>query len=933
MNLKQAMTKVVPVSIGLILMLAAVTVSPAQTNPSEAAVNEAVLRQANTIVLRQKLDDAKVAVARGDLTAAARLYEDAYSLVQQIGSGIDVETAQTIEGLTSTRLQLARLAQEQGDLREANTQVNRVLVVDPQNPAALQLKKQNDKFMAQMRGKMPDEATLQQIPAIVNEKTDANTLVRDGKLLYEMGKFEEAETKLEQAVKLDPDNQGAFYYLNLVKQAAYSREEHYRTVDSESRLVQVAKAWESPVRNQNLPVPNPYASTNLIYTGPGREAIVNKLNLIHLDNVFYDGLPLSEVVRNLSEQSKLRDPEKKGINFLINPNEDNAPETVGTINGSNPGVPGGRGVPQPTATQIDPNTGLPITANANAEGEQVDVNSIVIKINPALNDVRLADALDAIVQVADHPIKYSIEDYAIVFSAKGPDQPQLFSRTFKVDPDTFYQGLQSVNAESFGGNSSSSGGSGGSGGGSSSSGGGNNQNSGAVVPVVVTAPGGASLLSTGSGGGGGGGGGAGGGQNGNGGINFVTVTNPTVNVSIAARNFFTTLGVDLTPPKSIFFNDRLGLLFVRATMQDLDTIENAIQALNEVAPQVHIKSRFIQVDQSDSAGLGFDWYLGAFNIGSSVQAQGGNAGTLNVPATGVNPSGTFPGNPTSGTTIANGVQSLTSGLNNSSLPAIGTLTGIMSNPNFQVVLHALEQRQGADELAEPEVTTISGRQTEMRATQITTVVTGFSANNSASTTAATTTGTTISNPNTTIEQAQTTPLEVGPVLDVVPDVLSDGYTINLTLIPSLTEFGGYSNPNSVPISAITVTGGTGGAGVALGPIVLPFFTVRQVVTTVNVWDNQTVVIGGLISSTISTEVDKVPVLGDIPLMGKLFQSQTKTSDKKNLMIFVTATIVDPAGNRVHSDDELPFAQNTIPAQPPGAGQVTETDRSVTMPVQ
>ena len=45
------------------------------------------------------------------------------------------------------------------------------------------------------------------------------------------------------------------------------------------------------------------------------------------------------------------------------------------------------------------------------------------------------------------------------------------------------------------------------------------------------------------------------------------------------------------------------------------------------------------------------------------------------------------------------------------------------------------------------------------------------------------------------------------------------------------------------------------------------------------------------------------------------------------MIFVTATIVDPAGNRVHSDDELPFAQSTIPPQPPGAGQTTETDQN------
>ena len=69
----------------------------------------------------------------------------------------------------------------------------------------------------------------------------------------------------------------------------------------------------------------------------------------------------------------------------------------------------------------------------------------------------------------------------------------------------------------------------------------------------------------------------------------------TVDVSLAARNFFTTLGVNMFPPKSVFFNDRLGLLFVRATLSDLDTIESAIQALNQVAPEVHIKARFIEV--------------------------------------------------------------------------------------------------------------------------------------------------------------------------------------------------------------------------------------------------------------------------------------------------------------------------------------------------
>ncbi len=163
-------------------------------------------------------------------------------------------------------------------------------------------------------------------------------------------------------------------------------------------------------------------------------------------------------------------------------------------------------------------------------------------------------------------------------------------------------------------------------------------------------------------------------------------------------------------------------------------------------------------------------------------------------------------------------------------------------------------------------------------------------------------------------------VETGPILDVVPYVLSDGFTINLALIPSDTEFGGYDN--------LVLPNVTGSLNVVQLPTVLPKFTVRQVVTTVNVWDNQTVVLGGLITSNVQNTKSKVPVLGDLPLFGRFFQSQSKSMTKDNLMIFVTATLVDPAGNRVHSDDQLPFAQTSTPVQPPGAGQVTETVKQV-----
>src|SRR5712675_2206518 len=200
------MTKAVSLSLGFIFLLASGASLSAQSSATDVAVNEGVVRQANTIVLRQKLAEARSAAASGDLPAAAKYYEDAYTLVQLIGSGIDSEKAQTINGLDSTRLQLARQAQGNGDLNAANTEVNRVLKVDPKNSAAIAFKKQNDQMIAVMRGKTPDAQTLEKIPVVMNEKTDAGTLVQDGKLLYEMGKLEEADAKFNAALKLDPNN-------------------------------------------------------------------------------------------------------------------------------------------------------------------------------------------------------------------------------------------------------------------------------------------------------------------------------------------------------------------------------------------------------------------------------------------------------------------------------------------------------------------------------------------------------------------------------------------------------------------------------------------------------------------------------------------------------------------------------------------------------
>ncbi len=210
--------------------------------------------------------------------------------------------------------------------------------------------------------------------APLDQKIKVSTLVHDGKLLYEMNRLDAADVKLKEAIKRDPQNQAALYYLNLVREARF-------------------KATGGDPR-ELLPLPNPNARTNPIRVSAGRQAIILKLNKIRLDRVSFDGLPLSEVVRSLTDEAQKRDPDKLGVNFIIA-----ASELART----------------PWETGLDSLTASPKPARP---AEAVDTSSIVITLKYPLTNIRLADVLDAIVKVASQPLKYSIEDYAVVFSLK-----------------------------------------------------------------------------------------------------------------------------------------------------------------------------------------------------------------------------------------------------------------------------------------------------------------------------------------------------------------------------------------------------------------------------------------------------------------------------------------------------------------------------------
>jgi general secretion pathway protein D len=140
--------------------------------------------------------------------------------------------------------------------------------------------------------------------------------------------------------------------------------------------------------------------------------------------------------------------------------------------------------------------------------------------------------------------------------------------------------------------------------------------------------------------------------------------------------------------------------------------------------------------------------------------------------------------------------------------------------------------------------------------------------------------------------------EVGVVLTVTPTIQKYNQ-IYLELFPKVTEFDGFIEYGG---SQVAIPGSAFGPAV-MSPsgILVPIFSVRKVDTKVTVFDGATVIIGGLTREEVKTVNDKIPVLGNIPLIGRLFQSSAESYQKRNLLIFVSANIVSPGGSPVREN--------------------------------
>jgi len=256
-------------------------------------------------------------------------------------------------------------------------------------------------------------------------------------------------------------------------------------------------------------------------------------------------------------------------------------------------------------------------------------------------------------------------------------------------------------------------------------------------------------------------------------------------------------------------------------------------------------------------------------------------------------------------------------------PAIFGIAGVFTNPQFQMVIRALSQQKGVDLMSAPKVTTKSGNSASIKIIRQFPYPTEFdppevpestgaggaiggSTNNNA--------GASIISLNSMITPSTPVGFEnrdLGVLLEVEPQVGADNYTIDLSLTPEVVEFDGFINYGSPVIGpvydpSVILAGDPSGIGTyTITPNVMnqPIFSIRRINTQVSIWDGQTVAMGGLIREDVQKVNDKVPILGDIPLAGRLFRSNVDQKIKKNLIIFVTARLLDASGQPLIQEDE------------------------------
>ncbi len=841
---------------------------------SGLAQREMIRRQQAVTEGDTLLNEGRTAYAKGDYQQAVDKYRQALDRVPNAPFVSDRRQS-IVAHLSDASVALAMHHSKVGKYPEARALLEGVIAVDPENADA-----------KRELGYMDDP--IRRNPALTYEHTKNIDQVR--RLLYmaegyyNLGKYDEAKREYNKVLQIDAYNSAARRGLERLAQA---KSDYYRAAYDHTRaelLSQVDAAWELSVP-ADAPIikdDGPISGTESI----GVAYITAKLKRIIIPRIDFEDTTVEEAIDFLRQRATELDnmeldPARKGVNFVIRR-------------------------PRPNAAPAAVDSGFDAAAAGAAAALPIvsDPGSLRVR-ELRVRNVPLAVALKYICEQTK--LRFKVDDFAVTLVPATEAGDEIFSRTFRVPPD-FNAALDS-----------------GGGGGAAA----------APDPFAAPTAGGAS--------------GAAG--------------------ALQARKPIK----ELLTASGIIFGDRTsatlsssGVLLVTNTSAELDKVEQLVQTIVTQKPkQVKITTKFVEISQENSDELGFDWIINPFGLNNSIFASGGTKGNQGgrtggdfiSPVNGTSVDGIPAGaNQFTENGVTNGNRSGDQALNRNSIdailnnpnrtaqqanvaPGIMALTGLFSDGQVQLIMRGLAQKKGTDLMTAPSVTAKSTQKatieiirefiypTEYEPPQLPNSVGGggnqglngvLSGGGGGSFPVTPATPTAFSTRNT------------GVTLEIEPTIGDNDFVIDLRFVPEIVEFEGFINYGSPIQSPSTdVLGNPVVSVITENRIEMPVFSARRVNTSLTIYDGYTVAVGGLMREDVQNVEDKVPILGDIPIIGRLFQTKAENRIKSNLIIFVTAQIIDATGRPLRGAD----SSATLPVSTaPGAGGGGDVGPGVLPPI-
>jgi general secretion pathway protein D len=308
-------------------------------------------------------------------------------------------------------------------------------------------------------------------------------------------------------------------------------------------------------------------------------------------------------------------------------------------------------------------------------------------------------------------------------------------------------------------------------------------------------------------------------------------------------------------------------LIITAPPKIMKSLMGVIDKLDIRRAQVHVEAIIVEIDVNKSSNLGVQWLL--FGQGNSTVP----AGVVNLPGSGTSivdlaaaalgvTSGT-----TTGVTGVTGTPAISSAtVGTGATVAVGRV--VKNGVSFAALIQALRSDGSSNIISTPSLITMNNEEAEVKVTQEIPLVTGSFSNTT------TAVGGTTS-PFQTIQRE-----EVGTILKVTPHI-NEGNSVQLKI----------EQEDSSPGAKLTDS-----ADISTNK--------RSIKTTVLIEDGGIIVLGGLMSDTVTQSEDRVPGLGAIPIIGNLFKSRSGSRQKKNLLVFIRPRIMRDADATESTSEEM-----------------------------